>query len=115
MLETKFKYTAGKAFVTPQEQQKSPQEQQEQLDIQQDTHNTQMPSTPPQPNPQPIATQTSEQRAPRPAAPERFKQKVDYKYDSLCRMRYLSKLDFNTVDRSLMISPLSASLVKLQH
>ena len=67
MLETKFRYTAGKASVTPpQEQQESPQEQQEQQEQRNHDakHNTQNASTSAQPNPQQITMQPPEQDAP---------------------------------------------------
>ena len=48
-------------------------------------------------------------------APERFKQKVDYKYNGLYIMRYLSRL-INTVDRLLIMStPLLNHLIQLRY
>ena len=79
-------------------------------------HDTQEPSTPPHPNPQQITMQIPEQPAPLAPAmrraptapapiPERFKQKVDYKFDGLCCMRHLKRvIYFNTVNRSLIMS-----------
>ena len=85
-------------------------------------HNTQKPSSPPHPNPQPNTVQTPEQPAsPAPAkrrappAPERFKQKVDYKYDGPCIMRHCNKL-INTVDLNTVKFMMSTPhLIQLQH
>ena len=77
----------------------APQEPQEAHSTQQKSRQKpQTASTPPQSDPQPITVHIPEQSAP---AAVRFWEKVDYKYDGLCSMHYLSKLDFNAVDRSI--------------
>ena len=101
--------SAPKASVTPPDQQ---EQHNTSYDTQQESpQETQMPLTPPQQIPQPIATQPSEQRAP-PAA-VRFLEKVDYKYDGPCNMRH-RKLSFNTVNL-MMSTPSSNHLIQLRY